>query len=227
MNNIQLFDLILKSSFLTKTIILILAVYSVYSWAIIFDKIFKFRLIKMKMNKFDKLFWSGKALEDVYRSIKSNADHPQAAVFAAAMKEWELSSVVKVVQSEDKTKKAAVIERLENVMDSSISKSMIKIKSGMTSLLIIASTSTLFGLFGTVWGLMQSFQSISLLQDTSLVVIAPGITSALITTAEGLFVAAFATIFYMYYNAKISNLDDDLVNFSEDLAAILSRELNQ
>lgn len=225
--NFQIFDLISKSDSVTMVIYIILTVFSVWSWSIVFDKIFKFRLLKIRTEKFDRLFWSGKMLEDIYRQVKTSANYPSAMIFVAAMQEWESSNVLAIVKSNDATKKASLKERLSAVMDVALVKSMSKLKYGMTFLLVVATTSTFFGLFGTVWGLMNSFLAISSMQDSSLIVIAPGISSALVTTVFGLVAAIPATIFYNVYNIKINNFEDQMANFSSDVLTILSRELDQ
>ena len=225
--NLQLFDMIAKSDGLTIIIYLILVVYSIWSWSIIFDKIFKFRLLKIRTDKFNKLFWSGKMLEDIYAHVKTSANYPSAMIFVAAMQEWESSNVLDIVQNNDSAKKVSLKERISNLMDVALVKSMHKIKYGMTFLLVVSNTATFFGLFGTVWGLMSSFLSISSMQDSSLIVIAPGVSSALITTIFGLIAAIPATIFYNIYSIKINNLEDQMINFSSDVLTILSRELDQ
>lgn len=225
--NFQIFDMIAKSDAVEVMIYIVLVFYSVWSWSIIFDKIFKFRLLKIKTEKFDKLFWSGKMLEDIYKQVKNSANYPSAMIFVAAMQEWEASNVLEIVRSKDPDKKRSLKKRISSVMDVALVKSMNKLKYGMTFLLVVSTTATFFGLFGTVWGLMNSFLAISSMQDTSLIVIAPGITSALITTICGLIAAIPATIFYNVYNIKINNFEDQMMNFSSDILTILSRELDQ
>lgn len=225
--NFQIFDMMAKSDAIEITIYIILVFYSVWSWSIVFDKIFKFRLLKIKTDKFDKLFWSGKMLEDIYKQVKTSANYPSAMIFVAAMQEWESSNVLAIVKSGDAAKKNSLKERLASVMEVALVKSMVKLKYGMTFLLVVSTTATFFGLFGTVWGLMNSFLSISTMQDSSLIVIAPGIATALITTIFALIAAIPATIFYSIYNIKINNFEDQMMNFSSDVLTILSRELDQ
>jgi biopolymer transport protein TolQ len=224
--NFQIFNSIQNSDSTTMFIYLVLLFYSVWSWSIVFDKIFKFRLLDIRTKKFDKLFWSGAMLEDIYKEVKNNQTYPSAVIFVAVMQEWEYSDVVKIVQSKDESKKNALINRLIDIADASITKSMKKIKYGMGFLSIVSSTSTLFGLYGTVWGLIMSFSKIAQLQDSSLIVIAPGISSGLITTIAGLIAAIPASIFHSYYTNKISDFEDKMTNFSTELINILSRELN-
>jgi len=222
----QIFDLITRSDAFTTCIYLILIGFSVWSWAIFFDKVFKFRLLKIKTDAFDRMFWSGKMLEDIHKQVKNNANYPSAVIFSAAMQEWEASNVLAIVKNNDTVKKTSLKERLAILMEVAVNKSMAKLKYGMNFLLIVATSSTFFGLFGTVWGIMKSFFSISTLQDSSLIVIAPGVAGALVTTVFGLFAAIPATIFYTIYTAKINDFEDQMVNFSSDVLAILSRELD-
>lgn len=225
--NLQLFDMITKSDVITMTIYLVLIMYSIWSWSIVFDKIFKFRLLKMKTEKFDRLFWSGKMLEDIHKQIKNSANYPSAMIFCAIMQEWENANVLDIVKNNKVDSKNSLKERLSAVMEVALVKSVSKLRYGMTFLLIVSTTATFFGLFGTVWGLLKSFLSITALQDSSLIVIAPGIADALITTVFGLIAAIPATIFYNIYNTKINNFEDQMINFGTEVLTILSRELDQ
>lgn len=225
--NLQIFDMITKSDVITMTIYLVLIMYSVWSWSIVFDKIFKFRLLKMKTEKFDRLFWSGKMLEDIHKQIKNSANYPSAMIFCAIMQEWENANVLDIVKNNKVDSKNSLKERLSAVMEVALVKSVSKLRYGMTFLLIVSTTATFFGLFGTVWGLLKSFLSITALQDSSLIVIAPGIADALITTVFGLIAAIPATIFYNVYNTKINNFEDQMINFGTEVLTILSRELDQ
>lgn len=225
--NFQIFDMIVKSDTITMIIYLVLILYSVWSWSIVFDKIFKFRLLKLKTERFDRLFWSGKMLEDIYKQVKNSANYPSAMIFCAMMQEWESSNVLDIVKNNKTDKKNSLKERLSAVMEVALVRSVSKLRYGMTFLLIVSTTATFLGLFGTVWGLLKSFLSITAMQDTSLIVIAPGIADALITTVVGLIAAIPATIFYNVYNAKINNFEDQMINFGTDVLTILSRELDQ
>jgi len=225
--NIQVFDMIRNSDIVLMTIYLVLTFYSVWSWAIVFDKMFKFNSLRIKTEKFNRLFWSGKMLEDIYKQVKNSATYPSAVIFSSAMQEWESSNVLNIVKSADVAKKNSLKERLAVTMDIALSKSMSKLRYGMTFLLVVATTSTFFGLFGTVWGLMHSFLSIASMQDSSLIVIAPGVANALITTILGLISAIPATIFYNIYNTKINAFEDQMSSFSAEVLNILSKELDQ
>ena len=217
----------MKADWVSILIDLLLVVYSICSWAIIFDKILKFRLFKITEDKFNKIFWSEKSLEDIYLKTKKLLNCPFAIVFNHAMYEWEKTDVASIVENKDDNKKKYLLERISNNMDIVINKSISKIKFGMTFLLIVSNTSTFFGLFGMVWGVFNTFLSISTTQDSSLIVIAPGITNALVTTIFGLAAAIPATIAHSYYTARINSFEDQLINFSINVNTILSRELNQ
>ncbi|MDD2840061.1 MAG: hypothetical protein PHY80_02935 [Rickettsiales bacterium] len=143
--NIQVFDMIRNSDIVLMTIYLVLTFYSVWSWAIVFDKIFKFNSLRIKTEKFNRLFWSGKMLEDIYKQVKNSATYPSAVIFSSAMQEWESSNVLNIVKSGDVAKKNSLKDRLAVAMDIALSKSMSKLRYGMTFLLVAATTSTFFG----------------------------------------------------------------------------------
>jgi biopolymer transport protein TolQ len=223
----QILSSIQNADALTTLIYLVLLFFSLWSWSIVFDKFFKFRLLRIRTNGFNKLFWSGSMLEDIYKQVKNNQTYPSSVIFCAIMQEWEYSDVVKIVQSKDGNKKDALRERMMDVADTVLVKSMKKLKYGMTFLSIVSSTSTLFGLFGTVWGIIIAFSKVAQMQDSSLVVIAPGISAGLVTTLAGLVAGIPAAIFYSYYSAKIADFEEEMEFFSIELLNILSRELYQ
>lgn len=224
---IQLFDMIVNSDGITKIVLGVLGFFSLFTWAIIFDKMSKFREVAIKHRQFLKIFWSGQILEDIYKKTKNNYKYPMAQVFNGAMQEWENANVLEIVQSGNVSKKNSLKDRMYDIMSVKINKSLEKYKTGLGFLLIVASTSTLFGLFGTVWGIMRSFSDVVTAQTASLVVLAPGISASLITTIFGLISALPALIAYYIYNGKIANLEMELENFELELMSILSKELEQ
>lgn len=224
---VQLFDMIVNADLATKIILCILVCFSLVTWALIFEKISKFRDVAIKHRQFRKLFWSGQILEDIYKKTKTGHIYPMADVFNAAMQEWEGSNVLEIVQSGNLEKKNSLKERIYDLTGVRINMALDRFKFGMGFLLIVASTSTLFGLFGTVWGIMKSFSSVVATQTASLVVLAPGISASLITTVFGLISAIPALIAYYIYDGKIKNLDTELENFSLELISILTKELDQ
>lgn len=223
---VTMFDLLLQGDVVIKLISVLLIFSSIWSWTIVFDKIVKFRMLTKRSKDFEKLFWSGQMLEDIYAKIRNNANHPVAMIFVAAMQEWETTDIVSVAKGNNDLKKS-LKDRLENVMYIALSRSTEKLRKGLGFLEIVASTSTFFGLFGTVWGIMHSFQAIAGTQNTSLTVIAPGIAGALLTTILGLFAAVPALVFYNIYNQKIHRFAEQTENFMYELLTILSRELDQ
>ncbi|MFC1658995.1 protein TolQ [Pseudomonadota bacterium] len=223
---VAMFDLILQADIVIKTIAAALILASIWSWTIVFDKIVKFRILTKRNKDFEKLFWSGQMLEDIYTKVRNNANHPTAMIFVAAMQEWETTDIVSVAKGGNDLKKS-LKDRLENVMYIALSRATEKLRRGLGFLGIVASTATFFGLFGTVWGIMHSFQAIAGSQNTSLTVIAPGIAGALLTTIIGLFAAVPALIFYNLYNQKIHRFAEGAENFMYELLTILSRELDQ
>lgn len=225
--SVQLFDMIVNADIMTKIILGILGCFSLITWALVFDKISKFREVSIKHKQFQKIFWSGQMLEDIYKKTKTGHRYPMALIFNAAMQEWEESNVLEIVQSGNSEKKSSLRERICNLTESKISASLDRFKMGLSFLLIVASTSTLFGLFGTVWGIMKSFSSVVASQTASLVVLAPGISASLITTVFGLISAIPALIAYYIYSEKVDKLDAELEDFSLELMSILSKELEQ
>jgi len=230
MLGLGIFDFISQMDFVIKFIILVLILSSVWSWSVIVDKIFKLRHLKVKTAEFCKIFWSGKMLEDIYKQVREKADSPATSLFCAVMQEWESNDVVEISKGDkpkDLDRKNALKKRLEDLALINLNRRMSKIKYGLHFLYIIGSTATLLGLFGTVWGIMDSFQAVISTQNTSIIVMAPGIVSALIAILFGLFTAVPAIIFYNFCSYKFNAFEEEMENYTFDLMAILSRELDQ
>lgn len=222
----QLFTLLLHADFMTKLILILLAVMSTISWAIIFEKLFKFRLLSMKTSKFEKIFWSGDMLEDIYQKVKNNARCPSVVVFVSAMQEWLNNDVQTIKKENDNDKRSSLKERLFDVMTIAASRSSKKLKSGLNFLLVVGSVSTLFGLLGTVCGISTVFRSIAAVKEATLSSVAPGISSALITTIFGMITAIPALASYYLVRGKIRSYEEELNNFILEILSILSRELD-
>lgn len=219
----SLFSLITQADFIVQLVMFLLAAASMWSWAIIFDKIIKFRLLKQRTENFENAFET-KEIEDLYAIAKKNDNHPFARVFLACMKEWNVSHSKKVTGAE---KKSALKERLALAMQVAANQSMQKLESGLNFLAIIGSAAPFVGLFGTVWGIMTSFQGIAISKNTSLSVVAPGIAEALLATGIGLFAAIPAVFFYNIFSNKINQFLERANNFSSTLLNEFSRELDQ
>jgi biopolymer transport protein TolQ len=222
----SLVNLIAQADIIVQLVMLILVIASMWSWAIIFDKIIKFRILKSRSDKFEHSFENSGLLEDVYTEAKKNNNHPLARIFIACMQEWKSSNVKQII-SDAPEKKSSLKERLTLAMQVASNKSLQKLEAGFSFLAIVGSIAPFVGLFGTVWGIMSSFQGIAVSKNTSLSVVAPGIAEALLATAIGLFAAVPAVFFYNIFSAKINQFNERAQNFSMQLLNILSKELDR
>ena len=196
--DISIWGLILQADLVVRIVMLLLLILSIFSWAIIFEKDSKKKTLNKLALKFEDNFWSGVKIEKIKEDIGNNPTHPYEAIFLAGIKEWELATKNKNIINID----VMVLEkRLERTMGSTLNKEMISLEKNTTFLATTGSSAPFIGLFGTVWGIMNSFQSIATAKNTSLAIVAPGIAEALLATALGLLAAIPAVIFYN----KISN----------------------
>lgn len=214
----------MEADIIVKAVILLLFAASFWSWAIIFSKVLSFRNIKSKTDKFEGAFWSGDLLEDLYERIKHHADHPMAQIFVAGMYEWKLPSPQEKSRQE---MKVGLKERILQSMSLARNKAMDDLERNLGFLATVGSTAPFVGLFGTVWGIMNSFQSIAALKNTTLTVVAPGIAEALFATAAGLFAAIPAVIFYNMFSNDLNRLSNRLDDFVSEFGSIISRELDK
>lgn len=199
---------------------------SIYSWTLIFEKFFKFKLMEIKTSKFEKLFWSGSMLEDIYHKVKNSVKCPSIVVFISAMQEWMNSNIQEIIKMNDINRKNSLKDRIYDVMTVASNRSMKKMKRGLSFLLVVSTVSTLFGLLGTAWGISSAFKAISMMKDVTLTTIAPGISSSLITTIFGMLTAIPATIAYYLIRAKINTYEEELDNFKLEILNILSKEMD-
>jgi biopolymer transport protein TolQ len=206
----SILQLFIRADIIVKTVILILIVASVYSWAIIFEKIQLFKKINLSSEEFEEKFWKSKSAETFYNSLPSNVGDPLALVFRGSM------------QAVLKTKsKSNLNERMSNMLEINIEKQMTKIEKSYTFLATVGSTAPFIGLFGTVWGIMNSFQSIAVSRNTSLAIVAPGIAEALFATALGLLAAIPAVVAYNKFNSDSKKYSQRLENFSKRFLSII------
>ncbi len=219
----SLFNLFLAADWVVKSVMLILVLASVWSWAVMFDKSLSYGRLRRKANKFEDQFWSGKPLDDLYRKMGDRQDHPMARVFAAAMEEWS--------RSKDIGKSEALVigakDRIDKVLNVTVARELEKAESNLGVLATIGSAAPFVGLFGTVWGIMNAFQAIAITQDTNLAVVAPGIAEALFATALGLFAAIPAVVGYNRYSSALNSYAVRLQGFADEFSAILSRQLDE
>ncbi len=215
--------LFLAADIVVKAVMAILMILSVWCWAVIFMKWRTMRRLAREADAFEDAFWSGGALDDLYDRVSANAHDPMTAVFAAAMREWR-----KTTNGESSRGFGIGLkERLERSMTVSIGREMSAIERGMTVLASTGSTAPFIGLFGTVWGIMNSFTAIAAEKTTNLAVVAPGIAEALFATAMGLFAAIPATLAYNKFAADMGSYATRLDIFAGDFQSILSRQIDE
>lgn len=220
----SIWGMFMEADPVVKGVMILLVIASIWSWAIIIDKSLTLGGLKSKARKFEDLFWSGKPLEELYKRLQDKADHPMARVFAAAMAEWERTA--KGPMRSDAVALSAR-ERIERVMNVTINRELEKAERQMSILATIGSAAPFVGLFGTVWGIMNSFQAIAVTRDTNLAVVAPGIAEALFATALGLVAAIPAVVGYNRYSTAINSYAVRLQGFADEFLSILSRQLDE
>ncbi len=206
----SIFKLFLRADIIVKSVILILIAASIFSWAIIIDKHKLFKKINKSSEEFEDKFWKSKSAETFFNSMPANLDDPMAKVFRGTMQ-----SVIKV------RSRSNLSERLNSTLQSNIEKQMNIIEKNFTFLASVGSTSPFIGLFGTVWGIMNSFQSIAISRNTSLAIVAPGIAEALFATALGLLAAIPAVVAYNKFSNDSRKYFQKLENFSRRFSSII------
>ncbi len=216
--------LFMQADVVVKTVMILLILASIWSWAIIFDKWLVFKSVRGKTNNFEKSFWSGQSLENLFERIKGRENHPMAVVFTSAMQEWQTRNIKDM--SSNHNLRASTKERIYQAMQVASSKSIDKLEKNLNFLATVGSSAPFIGLFGTVWGIMVSFQSIAISKNTTLAVVAPGIAEALLATAFGLAAAIPAVIFYNKFAGELNRVSNNLDDFTNELGAIISRELD-
>ncbi len=224
-HDLSVITLFLQADTLVKLVMLMLLVASFWSWAVIFDKFVKLRRLKSDADSFEESFWSGGALDDLYDRIGNRPGDPMSSVFAAAMREWRRSMAKGLVGNT--ATRQTLQERIERVMQVTANREMARIERYMSFLATVGSTSPFVGLFGTVWGIMNSFQAIAAAKNTSLAVVAPGIAESLFATALGLVAAIPAVIFYNKFASDFGRYAGRLESFGAEFSAILSRQLDE
>ncbi|HLF58732.1 MAG TPA: protein TolQ [Alphaproteobacteria bacterium] len=223
--NLSIWGLFVRADLIVKAVILGLVMASFWSWAIIFDKVLRMRRLDIQTTEFEDSFWSGGSLDDLYDRAGTRPQHPMAAVFSAAMREWRRS--VSKGRFSASGIQESLQQRIERVMQVAVSREMERLERYMIFLASVGSTAPFVGLFGTVWGIMNSFQAIGATHNTSLSVVAPGIAEALFATALGLVAAIPAVIAYNKISSDLGRYANRLESFSGEFSAILSRQLEE
>ena len=206
----SLWSLFIRADFIVKSVILMLIGCSVYSWAIIIEKFRLFKKINLESEEFEEKFWKSKSAETFYNTLPVNLDNPMALLFRDSMQ-----TLLKAKN------KSNLSERMSSMLEVNIEKQIVTLEKGFTFLATVGSTAPFIGLFGTVWGIMNSFQSIAISRNTSLAIVAPGIAEALFATALGLLAAIPAVVAYNKYNNDSKKYSQKLENFSKRFLSII------
>lgn len=223
--DLSVWSLFVRADLVVKAVIVLLLFASFWSWAIIFDKVVRMRRLDAQTSDFEDSFWSGGSMDDLYDRIGSRPAHPMAAVFAAAMREWRRSAARG--RWAGNGGQESLQQRIERVMQVTMGREMDRLERYMVFLASVGSTAPFVGLFGTVWGIMNSFQAIGITKNTSLAVVAPGIAEALFATALGLVAAIPAVVAYNKLTNDLGRYANRLESFSSEFSAILSRQLEE
>ncbi len=213
----------MQADIIVQAVMVMLLAASVWGWSIIFNTWQRVKDARSKADDFEDVFWSGSSLDELYSSIKQAPDHPLAAVFVAAMREWQ-RSLGSTLGGFDKV---TVQDRINKVMHVTTGREMDRLEGQVGYLATIGSSAPFVGLFGTVWGIMNSFTAIATASDTSLATVAPGIAEALLATALGLVAAIPAVIAYNKLSTDLGRYASRVEGFSDEFAAILSRQLDE
>ena len=225
--DMSVFSLFMMADPVVKAVMLLLIGASVWCWAIIFDKMTRIRRQKRGAEEFDDLFWSGGSLDDLYNNLGDEPDSAQAKVFVSAMREWRRATVKGLTSGLRGELKSSVLARIERNMSLTITREMDRLERGMNFLASIGSVSPFVGLFGTVWGIMNSFTSIAESKNTSLAVVAPGIAEALFATALGLLAAIPAVAAYNKFSGDMDKIGTSLDVFAQEFTTLLGRQLDE
>jgi biopolymer transport protein TolQ len=224
-HDLSVLGLFWQSDSIVKFVMLILLCASLWSWAVIFDKVMRLRRLRQAASSFEESFWSGGSLDDLYERVGQRPPDPMTSVFAAAMREWRRSAAKGLLGTA--IMRASLQQRIERVMNITVGREMERVERFMAFLATVGSTAPFIGLFGTVWGIINSFQSIAAAKNTSLAVVAPGIAESLFATALGLVAAIPAVVAYNKLATDFGRYAGRLEAFASEFSAILSRQLDE
>ncbi len=224
-HEMSMIGLFLQADIVVKIVMVMLMIASFWVWAIVFDKLLKIRRVNAQADAFEDAFWSGGSLEELYDRIGNRPADPMSAVFAAAMREWRRSTAAGAKSGG--ASKDGLQQRIDRQMGVTLGREMDRLEKYMPFLASVGSSGPFVGLFGTVWGIMNSFTAIAAQKNTSLAVVAPGIAEALFATALGLVAAIPAVIAYNKLSTDLGRYGNRLDNFSQEFGAILSRQMDE
>jgi biopolymer transport protein TolQ len=222
--HLSMWDLFFGADWVVQIVLIVLMFASIWSWTIILAKLSRLRMLKRQSDKFEEAFWSGVSLNQLFESISKRTLTPMATVFSAAMKEWQHQPGRGLGKSSDRF---SVQDRIQRVMSVTINREMDDLEKYMIFLGSVGSTAPFIGLFGTVWGVMDSFQSIAASQSTNLAVVAPGMAEALFATGIGLIAAVPAILAYNKLSTEINRFGNRLEAFAEEFMTVISRQAEE
>jgi len=224
-HDLSVWGLFLQADWIVKAVMIMLLLASIWSWAIIIQKLIRLRSLRAQAKQFEDTFWSGGSLEELFDRIQNRPGDPMASIFVAAMREWRRSAAKGLLTTE--ALRESLRDRIERVMNIALGREMDQLERYMTFLASVGSAAPFVGLFGTVWGIMNSFAAIAGSKNTSLAVVAPGIAEALFATALGLVAAIPAVLAFNKLNNDITRYGNRLEAFAGEFGAILSRQLEE
>lgn len=218
---LSLWDMFFNADWIVQAVMILLLLASFWCWTIIFAKTMTLSRLKKKADKFEETFWSGQSLETLYERVGSRPTEPLARLFSAAMAEWKRASN----KATHLDKAFSLTGRLDRIMQATLTREIESLEKNMGFLASVGSTAPFVGLFGTVWGIMNSFQNIAASQSTNLAVVAPGIAEALLATALGLIAAIPAVLAYNRLSESVNRYANRMESFSQEFSTIVSRYL--
>lgn len=224
-HDMSIWGLFMQADWVVKLVIIGLIMASVWCWAVAISKRSRLAQLRGMADSFEKLFWASNNIEDLHSRMGQRAQDPMSAVFMAAMTEWQRAHKKAVLQNAQA--KQNLLQRIDSIMRLTLGREMVKLQQGIPSLATISSAGPFIGLFGTVWGIMNSFTSIAASKNTSLAVVAPGIAEALFATAIGLLAAIPAAMFYNKFANDLSVYEDRVETFIGEFGTVLSRILDE
>jgi biopolymer transport protein TolQ len=224
-HDLSVYGLFLQADWIVKAVMIMLLLASIWSWAIIIHKLIRLRALRAQAKQFEDTFWSGGSLEELFDRISNRPTDPMASIFVAAMREWRRSAAKGLLSNE--ALRESLRDRIERVMNIALGREVDQLERYMTFLASVGSAAPFVGLFGTVWGIMNSFAAIAGSKNTSLAVVAPGIAEALFATALGLVAAIPAVLAFNKLNNDITRYGNRLEAFAGEFGAILSRQLEE
>ena len=226
-SDLSIFGLFLAADLLVKSVMILLVTASIWSWSIMIQKTRSFRNQRNLTHFFEESFWSQESLDDFYDQLGSEPDGAMARVFVVGMKEWRMASTKGVPRSLSRELRTSLVGRIEKSMSLLISKEMENLEKGIPFLASVGSVAPFIGLFGTVWGIMNSFAAIAESKNTSLAVVAPGIAEALFATALGLAAAIPAVVAYNKFSGDLEKIGNSLDSFAVEFTNLIARQLEE